>query len=503
MAIEVFISYASEDQRLVDAVALALSGAFQRSIRLTYMSEFQLGTPFREKIDEAIDKADVLLAIASGRSRLTFTFTGYEVGYFRRSQKQRPLISGTPPTERVLIPFAILTGLPSTISEFEGIEITDDNRPFVLMNERGLTDDDPEPVIYKLFTRLDQLVESIEGRQTDTFRSALVDTFRQKAEEFNRKLYDVIRLMPINQDTPKTKITIRIAPDFNLETADLGEFDTKLIVIVTGPTHEIFSDALPMDWIPWSRFIGVFGKEREVALSWIDTITRLMRLAVKGDFSDSDQIVLSHDSQNLFRLFISKSTTFYDQSRQLEFYVVQIFQLKDVGDPFTSYLGKALEVALRYRSLFLEANSPFTPTMFTFVNPKDIKTRVSELLKELRILFVREKEARLEDGVNILALFGAEEGAAKVVQDMMKEWSFQKEQLNVIAESFVRTFDPTQPDDKIRSSFISQLQVFRKSLTEMNTRYLQIVIDRLSQLIDGQAKPSVGEDRGARGPVSG
>jgi hypothetical protein len=97
-----------------------------------------------------------------------------------------------------------------------------------------------------------------------------------------------------------------------------------------------------------------------------------------------------------------------------------------------------MEVALSYRSLFLENNSPFTPTMFKFLNPKDMKTTVSGLLKELRILFVRGKEARLEDRVNIVALFGVGSEAANVVQEMMKEWEEEKQQLNLAAENFVR-----------------------------------------------------------------
>jgi hypothetical protein len=56
--------------------------------------------------------------------------------------------------------------------------------------------------------------------------------------------------------------------------------------------------------------------------------------------------------------------------------------------------------------LFLEEHSPFTPTMFRFFNPNDVKSKTAELLKELRILFVRGKEARLDDSHNIITLFG-------------------------------------------------------------------------------------------------
>jgi hypothetical protein len=184
LPLEIFISYASEDQKLVDAVVGTLNGSFQRSINISYMSEFQLGTAFREKIDDALDKADILLAISSGRPRLTFTFTGYEVGYFRKSQRNRPLMREGYTVERVLIPFAILSELPATVSTLEGIQITEEDRPFVLMNERGLVDNDSEPVILKLLLRIDHIIDSFDSRGNDeNWRPEVLKNYREKANE--------------------------------------------------------------------------------------------------------------------------------------------------------------------------------------------------------------------------------------------------------------------------------------------------------------------------------
>src|SRR5438046_3162616 len=88
----IFLSYASEDQKLATTIANKLTSAFGRAVDLRYMSQFQLGVNFRTAIDEALDAADILLVVATGREKLTHTFTGYEVGYFRRSQQTRPFI---------------------------------------------------------------------------------------------------------------------------------------------------------------------------------------------------------------------------------------------------------------------------------------------------------------------------------------------------------------------------------------------------------------------------
>ena len=484
--LEIFISYASEDQKLVDAVVGALNGAFPRSINISYMSEFQLGTAFRDKIDDALDKADIILAIASGRPRLTFTFTGYEVGYFRKSQRNRPLMREGYAIERVLIPFAILTELPSTISTLEGIEITEEDRPFVLMNERGLADNDSEPVILKLLLRIDHIIDSFEARRDDEiWRLGVLKTYKEKAQEFNVKLYELIRLTPIQQDMPKTKIMFRVSSDLSTELLDQAEFDSKIKVFVSGPTRDIFPDAIPQEWISWDRFVSAFKSEREVALNWVDRIANIFRAIFNGDFSDSDQLVLSHDSENLFRLFVSKSILFYDQSRQVEIYVLQVPQSENIGDPFTSYLGRALEIALRYRSLFLELDSPFTPIKFRFANSKEIKGKLSSLLRELRILFVQTKKARLVDNSNIVILFGHDTKGAEIVNEMTTEFETKKVRMTRSCEELLKRIvaNRSEINKELQDKFIEDLDAFCVSLSRMNGQYLDIVIKRLQDVV--------------------
>jgi hypothetical protein len=229
----------------------------------------------------------------------------------------------------------------------------------------------------------------------------------------------------------------------------------------------------------------VFAKEKEIGLNWKDTIHYVLKAVQKDDFSDSDQIVLSHDSENIFRLFVSKSVIFYDQSREVDFYVIHVMHVRDVGDPFTSYLGKSLAIALRYRSLFLEEQSPFTPTMFSFFNPNDVKSKTAELLKELRILFVLGKEARLDDNHNIITLFGPNQASSNIVQNMITEWEHQKQQLGDAAEHLIKNFDLSKREEAnpIRAGFIRTLDDFCRALSKMNDQYLAIVINRLSKII--------------------
>jgi hypothetical protein len=162
-----------------------------------------------------------------------------------------------------------------------------------------------------------------------------------------------------------------------------------------------------------------------------------------------------------------------------------VLQSENIGDPFTSYLGRALEIALRYRSLFLELDSPFTPVKFRFANNNAMKGKLSSLLRELRILFVQTKKARLVDNSNIVVLFGHDARGAKIVNEMTAEFEYKKRKLTGAVEELLRKIVPGKPDvtSDLQDKFIGDLDEFCKSLNKMNGQYLGIVIDRLKEVV--------------------
>jgi len=120
--LNVFMSFASEDAGIANAIAATLRKAFPRDVEITTMNEFPLGENWRYLIDNSIAKTDVLVAVATGRLKPSHSFTGQEVGSFSFSMRDKPKISKSD-IDRRIIPFAVLASVPDTINEFEGITI--------------------------------------------------------------------------------------------------------------------------------------------------------------------------------------------------------------------------------------------------------------------------------------------------------------------------------------------------------------------------------------------
>lgn len=62
-SLKIFVSYASEDGKIADALAKSLRATFVNSLEITMMSEFPMGINWRRLIHTSIGQTDVLIAI--------------------------------------------------------------------------------------------------------------------------------------------------------------------------------------------------------------------------------------------------------------------------------------------------------------------------------------------------------------------------------------------------------------------------------------------------------
>ena len=87
--LQVFVSYATEDENVGRAIAEELRRAFGAILKVSIATEFRAGDFWRQDIEDALHNTSILLIVATGRQKLSHSFTGFEVGYFKASTKHR------------------------------------------------------------------------------------------------------------------------------------------------------------------------------------------------------------------------------------------------------------------------------------------------------------------------------------------------------------------------------------------------------------------------------
>jgi hypothetical protein len=485
--LHIFISYASEDAVLAQAINGELKTVFSDvMIRTTLDTELKLGLDWRRRLEEALGTADILLIVATGRRKLSHSYTGFEVGFFTASKlisKEMTYFD----SERLIIPIGVLEKSPETIADVESLNLDGALTPFLLdedtlkNKEQFLTkmaNESAQNPLRKLFSRLKEIVQTrypFDDEATDKFRQRA----RESADRLLTTFFDEFQQRVFIEKFPERKIIVRLPTNAPIES--LGDLPSATTLEFTGGSFEVFKINAPPDrTITWDRFIKQMPQDPDTSTSWTDIIRSLIVTAKKDDFAENRRLLASADRKRFFRLFVGRSVVYYSGIAELHIYVVEV-KSRDYGDPTTTMLLKAMTVGLIYRSLFLEGElSEFSPQTIRATLPRDLPRAVSELLQELDYVLWMSTDAGLSlpRNINIL-LKGLERGG---LERRVREWEKQKAELTSSALEVLRVKDETQLA-AAKEMFENCLAAFCDATVPMNDEFLGNVLDNLTRIV--------------------
>jgi hypothetical protein len=326
----IFLSYASEDEPFARAIGQRLSDIFRHAVQLTYMSDFPLGVNYRTLIDQAVDGADILLIIATGREKPSHSFTGYEVGYFRKSQQARKYVNDQLGIQRLIIPFAIFAHIPAPVGDIHGIGITEKDAFLYDLGTAGKIDDKKQDPFFKLLERINGILNELNSIKPSLDEQQRTrDEFRREAESFYEAVKTFMSSLPLSREFPKPRLTLRLPADLKSKNIKI---DDRVLLSCKGPTAGIFGAEQSVSNLPWAGFSKLIGSESgDVALYWNDALSSLVESTLQDKFVESD-LVPSYDQKRFFRLFVSESRTFVD-AHELDIYLVEPSKDAEIRSP--------------------------------------------------------------------------------------------------------------------------------------------------------------------------
>lgn len=485
-SLKLFLSYASEDQAIAGAFAECLLDSFDTNVEIQMMSKFQVGSNWRQLIDDDLDRADILIAIASGRLKPGHSFTGYEVGAFAFSCRRTPKMVTYENLTRRTVPFVVLSGVPDTVAEFQGIGIDPasiidvkydgdqiDDRLSALKHD-GTNSFDKN--IFKLLTDFDDLIREANGTQ---LRGEEIERRRKKLKAQSGTLLQAILESLLTREKfsarPKSKLIVRVEPH-----SKTGIAGAELQV--EGPCCNAFGiDTSPTQPMTWNDFIAhVDGPDLSAA--WRTTLDELMSSALEGSFMDHK--LTSYDRRKTFRVFISKIVNFYSNAHEFHMYVVELMRPRDYGDPETTLLLSALRVGLTYRFMFLENQSEFGPVLMEATQPSALPRVVTNMTSELEYILQFAQESGLQDPKNIIKILG--EAASAGMKEKYKLWDTQRDQL---LKSAQRVLTDNKDPEGASANFIKTLKEFCQKTKPLNDEYVSAVLSALHRMIGRQDSP--------------
>jgi len=477
--INVFLSYAHEDQGIADAVASALRRAFFETLDITMMSEFPAGLNWRNLINDSIEETDIMIAIATGRLKPGHSFTGFEIGSFVNSMRHRPNMKIAPDVARRMISFAVLDKTPAAVNDFEGIDIdpaalhalrfdaSNASREIQKLSSKG--SDKATKAVIKFLSDIQNLIGEILPKKADK-----IGQIQDRIEFLNTLAVTVCQQVFIDVSNreehvliPKSKLIIRLQPN---SASDQQALDAATIE-TQGPCADSFGLGQEGQAYDWPGFLK-YASGPDIANAWNEAFRSLLASMNNSEFVENNTI-LSFDRKKTFRLFVARLTTLFSGAREYHIYVIPLLKPKDYGDPETTMLLRALQVSLGYRFMFLEATSEFSPDIIRATKPADLQFTISAMQNGLNMLLQMAEDAGLSSPEHVVTIFGA-----RGVDEIYELWDKEKKALYEAASNILLASPPSVVSKK---RFVAQLEAFCEHTRDLNKRYTTRVMKVLQR----------------------
>jgi len=466
----IFISYASEDLFIAEAIGKCLRVALGRQFSEINLDRWflQPGSEYKAQIESKLEDSEVLIIVYTGVDKPSHGYTGWEVGYFDHIMK-------TASNKRKVAVY--LDHPPDISAEEQGICLKigrDQLQGPASEFESNIVvlPDDPLCQLIRTWQKEVANIGQYDVADLDADQDSVtcVKNLRLEIYRYLKTTIDVT-LKPQKQITIKAKGTALQRSDNDLPP------DAELVPVGSGGPMSIFG--LQDDSLTWERFLQSTSasKYRD---SWRDAITSVVMSSFPNKIDvDNSQIIVSNDETKTYRIILTTATRRYDDSREFNLYFVEALRREDIGDPNTTKLVKGLELVCRFRFLFLESDSEFGFQNIQRTSPEKLPEVVSRLQKELNLLRKDSRDVGLDQPF-VWSKFVSWEH----IDQMTKDYRPRETQMRAI---IARILEAKGQLEKI-SSLQQELAVVLKDVAEAirpeNTLLLKEMTGKLQEMAD-------------------
>jgi hypothetical protein len=474
-----FISYAHEDRRIADAVETMIKAAMGPSADVFMDEALSFGVSFEAEIKQKLDETNVLVVVHSGILKPAFAFPGLELGYFIRIMESEtrkdfprrivPIYSGEP---------------PDAVKGQEGVDIG------ISRETLGLTIEEYTETLKKNIDWNHGAVKFLRQFQE------LIDGIREKHG------LEVISQNEEQRDLPARVRKMLLAIFSHLKTNEDPESELKPQLQIKLITNDLALGAVGDDSLPDdARLVGVgarkplsiFGilasevtwmdfkqqtEQNKFHDSWMDALTTVVISSMRNQPAvDNSQIILSHNAMSTYRVILTTGIRRFNGNREFNLYFVEYLRRTESGDPQTTILIKGLELACRFRSLFLEQNSKFSSVGATLTMADVTKKSVTRefprsVERELNLLHRDALEARLDEPAVWLGMVDS-----RVLLEASTAWLPLESRIREVLTQ-MRRCEPAATA-KCRDALIMVLKDVETTMRPLNSAVIAEMADKL------------------------
>lgn len=493
----IFISYTNEDSALASAIHRCLTNAFlQADLRVDLMKEFRPGTEWRAEIDDSLSNADLLLLVYTGQLKPSHSWTGYEVGFFSSEIKKRR--TRFPDVPREIVPINFLRAREATTEIIEGIEFSaaEVTRPDITLSQLAENSDrflasitqgqqgDAGDQLFRLLQKIADSVEICTHRPTrDKEREQRDGRIQGEVTKLYKELHSILRHRPKDDTGLQNKIIVSLTSE---DSAALEKADFNATIEFQNQAQDVFhlSDSFVSNHegkrMTWADFqAAVLARnESQLASLWLANLKELVRTTSTSQFVDNDLLIPSWDQSKTYRAVVTRRVRFFSGRVDIHIYLFELFKREDYGDRRTSIYLNAVAIACRYRSLFLEPKSQFSPQWMKPYRGNKLRNQVMKMLRELDLIHQDSVRTGLNSAEGLAEIYGIE--GVELLSQSSGDWVEAERLLREKAALLIQGNDEAAIN-AAKPEFEQQLVRFCKTTNEVNVDYLNRSLKKLEK----------------------
>jgi hypothetical protein len=470
--LKLFISYASEDEVLAEAIARGLRDAFGPNFADVFFDKLSLrvGEEYRKQLADKLAKSDILIIVYTGATKPSHSFTGWEIGYFEANMDK---LAGDGYPKEIVSMF--LDTQPAPVAGYQGLSLRIplnilqlDEPAFV--NQNKLKAEEP---ICAWVAKQQKRVEKY--REQLPIEEPAKPSANGVCEQIRLSVFRYLKTTVETVQKPQKQITIRCAGHlFRPNDTDLPN-DATIIEVGSGTMSEIFG--LTVSQLRWESFVQQVRDNRQKD-AWIYGITIVVLSALQGLNIDNSQIIVSADESKSYRLILTTATKYFDDSREFSLYFVETFSREEYGDKKTTLLLKGLEQVCRFRFMFLEHDSKFSAENLLITRSERLPELASELLRELNLLRKDSLNAGLSEPTTWANFLDWTN-----ITEMARTYEPVEREIRELVSNILRCKDKADEITALRTNLSNAVKKLAEGTRPHNTLLIKNMSEKLRELV--------------------
>jgi hypothetical protein len=486
----VFLSYAHEDNDILQAVHRAFEVIRQHTrqqLEIFYdKKSIDEGDFFDNKIRDALRDSDYLIILYTGAYKRSHSYTGFELGYFYSLMDDEIQASGN--TSRQIVSMFV-DGPPVILRGVQGIELAistgelSSNRDIYMERVRANVDKDP------LTRFFNSVADKVEERQKDIVDDGTMNKKRLERFQAVQKIVPVLRgemydclSSRVARRNIQQRLIIFEVPKCGAKEA-YEKVPDNTILIQRGKAFELFGIDLANDTISWRDFKGILSHSDNISAVTILAIERAFISAVSPKTTrDNEQIIRGFRDNRIYRLIVTQHFDYYDDRKVLHMYLIEVLGTAILGNNETSIILGLINIAAKYRFIFIEQESELSLTSFKIEkkSPKEMQEKVRKLVRELYLIEDESRVLKLDTPASIIIY--SRGLSLEDILGLQKQWFDGRQRLLDVADTILQENPGSDKFAKLSDEWLLALEEFSSVSYKINSTIALQALENLKEV---------------------